>query len=285
MLKSILNYFKKHNINSWIIFYCLVYIILVIKVITIEQLNNGTLFGVYSIVVSFYILSRFGLAYFYDHEPAITNYDYEPTVTFAVPAKNEGVDIRETMLRIANSDYPHKKFEIIAINDGSTDETLDQMLAASKEINSMGIKTRVIDWKVNKGKREGMACCVKESENDIIIFIDSDSFVQPDTIRELVKYFTDEKVGAVAGHAYVTNENENMITKMQSVRYFVAFKAYKAAESIFGNVTCCSGCCSAYRRTHVNEVIDKWLEQRFLGVQCTYGDDRSLTNYLLRGGV
>lgn len=143
---------------------------------------------------------------------------------------------------------------------------------------------KVVDWKENRGKREGMAECVRQSKNEIIIFIDSDSFVKPNTARELIKYFIDPKVAAVAGHAYVANANTNILTKMQDVRYFVAFRAYKSAEALFGTVTCCSGCCSAYRKEYVLKVLDNWLNQKFLGVQCTYGDDRSLTNFLLQKG-
>jgi hyaluronan synthase len=69
---------------------------------------------------------------------------------------------------------------------------------------------------------------------------------------------------------------------MQDVRYYVAFKAYKWAEAIFDTVTCCSGCCSAYKTTYVKDVLDEWLNQTFLWERCTYWDDRSLTNYLLK---
>ena len=69
---------------------------------------------------------------------------------------------------------------------------------------------------------------------------------------------------------------------MQDVRYYVAFRVLKAAESVFGAVTCCPGCFSAYRRQCVLPVLDRWLNQRFLGVRATFGDDRSLTNFLLR---
>src|SRR6185503_6194363 len=50
------------------------------------------------------------------------------------------------------------------------------------------------------------------------------------------------------------------------------------------SVTCCSGCCSAYRKSYVDPILDEWRTQKFLGAQCTYGDDRSLTNFLLRQG-
>ncbi len=210
--------------------------------------------------------------------------NYKPTVSFSVPAKNEEKDIKETILRLAISDYPKDRFNIIAVNDGSTDNTLAEMLSAQKIARQMGVNVEVVDWKRNRGKRAGMAEGVLRSRNEIVVFVDSDSFVEANTLRELIKYFTDKKVGAVAGHGFVANAETNALTKMQAVRYYVAFKAYKSAESLFGTVTCCSGCCSAYRREYVLDVIDLWLDQKFLGVTCTYGDDRSLTNFLLQKG-
>ena len=282
--KKIKKFYKDRQINVWVIFSVCIYIIFVIKMITIQEIDNNILFGIYSIAVSFYILSRFALAYLYDPDLTKTSNNYEPTISFAVPSKDEEDNIRETILRIAKTDYPKEKFDIIAVNDGSEDNTLEEMIEAKKIAAKDGVLVKVIDWKVNKGKREGMAECVKQSDKDIIIFIDSDSFVKPNTARELIKYFTTPEVAAVAGHAYVANPDVNFLTKMQDVRYFVAFKAYKASEALFDTVTCCSGCCSAYRKDYVLDVLDDWLKQSFLGVQCTYGDDRSLTNYLLKKG-
>jgi hyaluronan synthase len=277
-------FYSTRRINTWVIFYVLVYIILVIKLITIQEIDTSLVFGIYSVLVSFYILSRFALAYFYAPDPTRVDPSFEPTISFGIPAKNEEANIKETILRIAATDYPKDKFDVIAINDGSTDRTLDEMMAAQHAAAIRGVNVRIINWQQNKGKREGMAECVRQSSSDIVIFIDSDSFVEPSTARALVKYFADPRVAAVAGHAYVANADANVLTKMQDVRYFIAFKAYKAAEALFGAVTCCSGCCSAYRRVYLGEVLDPWLHQQFLGVQCTYGDDRSLTNFLLQRG-
>jgi hyaluronan synthase len=283
-LKSFSTFYKEKNINSWIALFFTIYIVIVIKIITFQELNNNLFFGIYSITVTLYILSRFVISYFY--EPEIEKFDrnFEPTISFGVPCYNEGQNIRKTLLAISEIDYPKTKFDIIAVNDASTDNTLKEMMIAQNKAKKNGVNIKIVDWKVNKGKREGMGESVKQSKNEIMIFIDSDSFVEKNTARELVKYFVDEKVAAVAGHAYVANADENFITKMQAARYFVAFKAYKAAEAMFDSVTCCSGCCSAYRRKDLSRVIDKWLAQKFLGVQCTYGDDRSLTNFILKNG-
>ncbi len=56
---------------------------------------------------------------------------------------------------------------------------------------------------------------------------------------------------------------------------------FKAAESVFNSVTCLSGPLSCYRRELIMKHLDPWLAQKFFGLPATFGDDRSLTNFLL----
>ena len=274
------------NLSLWVVFFFGVYVVLLVKYATITEINHNMIFGLYSVLVALYILSRFLIAYFYHGKSPLKNFKNSelPMVTFAVPSKNEEKNIGKTIGQISKINYPKNKFEVIAVNDGSSDNTLAEMKKAKKLATKLGVAVTVIDWKKNKGKREGMAVCVEQSRGEFIVFIDSDSFVDKNIAKEFVKYFVDPKVGAVAGHGFVANKDTNILTKMQDVRYFVAFKGYKSAEAIFGAVTCCSGCCSAYRKSAVLEVISKWRGQTFLGVKCTYGDDRALTNFLLQKG-
>jgi len=269
------------DFGLYFLFFAVIYVILIIKVSTMQHLDNAIFFGFYSLAVTFYILSRFILAYFHRSSPKIANF-FTPSVSFVVPAKNEGDNIAETLRRFGQVEYPKEKIEIIAINDGSTDNTLAEMLKVQKELGPIVKRFKVVDWKENRGKRDGMAAGVKMSRSEIIIFIDSDSFIDKDCVRHLVKYFIYQEVGAVSGHTDVHNYDTNLLTRMQAVRYYISFKIYKAAESVFGLVTCCPGCCSAYRRKYLMEFIDEWLDQKFLGKKCTFGDDRSLTNYVIR---
>lgn len=272
---------KEKRIGKWTIFFILIYIILVFKFIGLKNVAGNYIFGAYSLSITFLILSRFFIAYFYNPVKPKTE-DYQPSVTAVVPAKNEGAHIAKTLMTLANSDYPKDKLEIITINDGSTDNTLNEMKNAKGEIEKSGVKLTIVDWKENKGKRHGMAEGVFRSKGEIIVFVDSDSFVEGDAVKELVKYFMDSSIGAVAGHTDVYNHGKNLLTKMQAVRYFVAFKAYKSTEAIFGCVTCCSGSLSAYRKDYLTGFIDEWLNEKFWGKPCTFGDDRSLTNFVLK---
>jgi hyaluronan synthase len=270
---------KSKRVTLWVIFFLIVYIIIFVKLATNRIFDSWAFFEIDGLVVTGYILSRFILAYFHTSPPIDKN--YEPTVTFVVPAKNEEDNIAETIRRFSEVEYPLEKVEVIAVNDGSTDRTYDEMLKIQEELKNK-IPIRLVNWEKNRGKRAGMAEGVKLANNDIVIFIDSDSFIASACVRHLVKYFVNPEIGAVSGHTDVFNRDTNLLTKMQAVRYFVAFNVYKAAESIFGNVTCCPGCCSAYRRSYLMVFIDAWLHQKFLGTDCTFGDDRSLTNFMLQ---
>ena len=202
---------------------------------------------------------------------------FAPGVSILVPAFNETATIVPTLHAGLALDYP--EFELIVINDGSTDDTLPRMERVADRADG---RVRVIDLGRNRGKRAAMAAGIRATDAEIIAFVDSDSVLEPDAMAKIVQGFHDPKVGAICGHADVLNLHDTWLTKMQAVRYFVAFKVVKAAESVFSAVTCCSGCFSVYRRSAVMPHLEWWENQTFLGVESTFGDDRSLTNCVLR---
>ncbi len=113
-------------------FMLLVYVILIIKLVTLELLNDSFMFAAYNILVAVYILSRYFLAYFYDPKVK-TNRSYMPSITFVTPAKNEEENIARAIACMAASDYPKNLIEIITIDDRSTDNTYSEMLKAAAE--------------------------------------------------------------------------------------------------------------------------------------------------------
>jgi hyaluronan synthase len=250
--------------------------VIVYKGAFVEIVAFDPFFGIYGLVVCTYILSRFGISLFYrPHRDC----GLEPEIAIIVPAFNEEEAIRDSILAILNQDYPAEKLEVVVVNDGSTDRTgveIELARAAAPD------RVRPIHFPENRGKRAAMAAGIRCTEADIIAFVDSDSVLEPDALRTLVQGFADPRVGAVCGHADVLNVRESLLTRMQAVRYFVAFKVIKAAESVFNAVTCCSGCFAAYRRVAITPHLEEWENQTFLGAPATFGDDRSLTNFVLR---
>ena len=249
--------------------------ILVLKSFNVQYYWYRPVLNVYSLTVTGYIISRFFLAFFYRPPKDV---GYAPTVSFVIPVKNDEKIIGQTIARCFEIDYPEEKVEVIIVNDGSTDSTLAEI----KKAEARFPRLKVVSFERNMGKRHAMAAAFRMASNEVLVCMDSDSLVGRDSIRYIVQGFADPSVGAVCGHANVLNAESSALAKMQEVRYYVAFQVIKAAEHVFSAVTCCSGCLSAYRRRYITDVLDPWLDQRWLNRPATFGDDRSLTNYMLR---
>jgi hyaluronan synthase len=271
---GILGPFVKIAIITYAI--CIFAFLWMTKDLTIASLHTDPWFSAYSVAVLCYLLTRFVVSAFYRPIP---DTGYRPTISIIVPAFNEQDGIAATVEACIGVSYPRDKLEVVVINDGSTDETWTRILEAKAEHPEV----LAIDLGRNYGKRAAMAEGIRRSTGDLLVFVDSDSYLEPDAAIHIVAPFANPRVGAVVGHADVANDMNTWLTKMQQVRYFAAFKIIKGAESVLsGTVTCASGCCSAYRRSAVSEILDAWEHQTFLGKPATFGDDRSLTNYVLR---
>lgn len=251
--------------------------IVVYKVAFLDAVLADPFFAVYGLVVVTYLVSRFGIALLY-RAPRGATVDL-PTVAIIMPAFNEEAAIATSLESLLAVDYPADKLELVAINDGSTDATADVL---DRVASAAGGRVRVIHFPHNRGKRAAMAAGIRATKAEITAFVDSDSTLAPAALARLVRSFSNPAVGAVCGHADVQNLSQSWLTKMQAVRYFVAFRIVKAAESVFGAVTCCSGCFSAYRRAAILPHLEWWEDQHFLRRPSTFGDDRSLTNCVLR---
>lgn len=255
----------------------IVVVVCVFKVASVDNFRKEPFWAAYSIVITSFIFARFLLAWLYRPPNRHAGKKYYPTVAIIIPAYNEP-DIANTLLACLDADYPGDLLRVVVVDDKSTDDTLRRIYDVAAERPEL----IVIPAEVNRGKRRAMAAGIAAADDsEIFVFIDSDSQINSDAVGVIVQYFADPTVGAVAGHTDVANAATNLLTRMQAMQYYVAFRIYKAAEALFGSVTCCSGCFSAYRRDAVALVVDAWLNQRFLGQPSTFGDDRSLTNLLL----
>lgn len=250
-----------------------------------DALATNVVLQVYSYLLAAYLLTRVTVAALYKPDTTTVPDADLPTLVIAVPAFNEEAHVEDTIDALFRVDYPADKLRVVVVDDGSTDDTWSRIRASGVRHPLMdGIK-----FSRNRGKRAAMAAAVRAADGaDLVVFVDSDSVLEPQALRELVKPFLGDssgRVAAVTGHADVQNPGTNLLTRLQQVRYFAAFRVIKAAESRYGAVTCASGCFSAYRRSELLAVLPEWENQRFLGQEATFGDDRALTNALLRRGL
>ena len=74
------------------------------------------------------------------------------------------------------------------------------------------------------------------------------------------------------------------MARMLAVRFVLAFDFLRASQSMYGCVTCTPGALSAYRAAALKPVLKKWRTQTFMGLPANIGEDRALTNFVLRQG-
>jgi len=205
-----------------------------------------------------------------------------PQVTVLVPAYNEGDTVYTTICSIADSDYPEGRLKIIAIDDGSQDDTYSYMCLAREKFPGI---VRLIRFPGNKGKREGIYRGLKNSDSPFIITVDSDTRLESNSIKELLTPLVlDSSLGAVTGRIKIWNGDVNILTKMLKANFAMAFDFTRAIQATFSTVFCTSGAFTAYRSAILHRVINRWRRQTFLKQKCTYGEDRSLANHILRIG-
>ena len=273
------------TISGFLLFFISLFIMMMRAESVIYFRLNRTLY-LYSIIAAVFLLSRYLFGALYRSMPI--NPEFTPGVTIVIPCFNEEKWIERTILSSVNQDYPIDRLEIIIVDDCSNDNSLEvikkTVARLHNEAEQFKIKERVkyIAQEKNLGKRAALAKGARMAKHELLVFVDSDSFLDPFAIRNLVQPFQDPKMGGVSGRTDVANTYTNSLTKMQSVRYYIAFRIMKAAEAYFDTVTCLSGPISCYRKDIVLENIEDWLGQRFLGYKATFGDDRSLTNFVLK---
>lgn len=205
-----------------------------------------------------------------------------PKCTVIVPAYNEGRQVLETLETVVASDYPADKLQIIAVDDGSKDDTYKWIEAAC---SSMPGRIMSIKQPKNKGKREALYEGIMRASGKIIVTIDSDSTIEPDTVRNLVSPFVKDKtVGAVAGNVRVLNASEGIIPKMLDIIFAYSFDFLRASQSMVDTVFCTPGALSAYRKDVVMKNLKEWVNQTFMGAPAGIGEDRAMTNMILDCG-
>lgn len=208
-------------------------------------------------------------------------YETAPTLTVIIPAYNEGSMVLKSIESIVNAAYPRDRLELFVVDDGSRDDTWKYIEQAARQWPEL---VRPIRFAKNQGKRAALAAGFKAARGEVLVTIDSDSALQPGALLAIAGPFRDARVGAVAGRVGAYNRHEGLLPRMLHVRYILSFDVLRAVESSYGTVYCCPGALTAYRASVVHEVLGAWLKQTFLGAECTYGEDRALTNWILSRG-
>lgn len=170
------------------------------------------------------------------------------SVSFIVPAYNEGKTIKECIDRIFNIDYSNIK-EVIVVNDCSTDNTKEILQSLKKKYKKLIV--------INNPKNLGNAAKsqnvgLRYAKGEIIAIVDADSFPAKDCLKKMLGYFNDPKVGVVTCPILARNKN-NFLEKMQALEYVTISFGRKLLEYIDA-IYVAPGPLALYRKQTLDEI-------------------------------
>ncbi|TPQ25493.1 poly-beta-1,6-N-acetyl-D-glucosamine synthase [Methylomonas koyamae] len=177
--------------------------------------------------------------------PVLAEY---PPVSILIPCYNEGDNVRETIEYLLHQQYPN--YEIIAVNDGSKDNTLEIL----HELADRHAQIRVVNLASNQGKAVGLRTAALLANSEILIGIDGDALLAPNATAWIVKHFLeDPHVGAVTGNPRIRNRS-TLLGKIQVGEFSAIVGMIKRAQRSYGHVFTISGVIAGFRKTALHDV-------------------------------
>jgi peptidoglycan-N-acetylglucosamine deacetylase len=164
-------------------------------------------------------------------------------VSIIVPAFNEEINACRTVQSLLQQDYSN--MQVIFVDDGSKDDTFKKVQGAFYGNNKVKVFT-----KPNGGKASALNTGIEKAEGEFVVCIDADTQLKSDAISQLMKKFTDENVGAVAGNVKVGNE-VNMITRWQSIEYITSQNFDRRAFAYLNCITVVPGAIGGFKKEAV----------------------------------
>ncbi|MBA2361819.1 MAG: glycosyltransferase [Actinobacteria bacterium] len=206
----------------------------------------GALLLVVAVLFAARILLLFGFARrhasFVRSRPRYETFS-EP-ISIVVPAFNEAVGIERAVRSLSASDYP--EFEIIVVDDGSTDATAD--LAEQLELPQV-----LVLRQPNQGKPGALNRGIEAARHDVVVMVDADTVFEPETLKRLVRPFSDENVGGVSGNTKVGNRRR-LLGRWQHIEYVMGFNLDRRLYDRLQCMPTVPGAIGAFRRQALQDV-------------------------------
>ncbi|MCW4010555.1 MAG: glycosyltransferase family 2 protein [Candidatus Bathyarchaeota archaeon] len=167
-----------------------------------------------------------------------------PSFSLLIPVKNEGRLVGRLFEALTKINYPTEKVEVVVVEDGSSDNTLEVCKIFASERENVKILRRGI----SNGKPSALNFGLKSCSGDVVAVFDADSVPAPDSLLCAASYFADSGVTAVQGRTLSINAGQNMLTQFVSYEEGVWCEAYLRGKDALGLFVHLRGSCQFIRR-------------------------------------
>ncbi len=180
--------------------------------------------------------------------PPLRDTESWPGVSILIPCYNESENVVETITYALGVDYP--EFEVVAINDGSKDDTLDILLSLAKD----NPRLKVVNLAQNQGKALGLQAGTLVAKYEILVGIDGDALIDKYCLYWIAKHFIRyPKVAAVTGNPRIRNRT-SLLGKIQVGEFSSIVGMIKRAQRSYGRLFTVSGVITGFRKSAIHNV-------------------------------
>jgi biofilm PGA synthesis N-glycosyltransferase PgaC len=151
------------------------------------------------------------------------------SVTAVLVVCNEQENVIKKLDNLFALDYPKDKFEVIVVDDASTDSTIQRVLAYSSD------RVRLLKAPQREGKSSGLNRALGEVSTELTLMVDARQTLELDALKLLSAWFTDSRYGLVSGELCFRTEDENGFSQGMDA-YWRYEKAIRKAEASIASV-------------------------------------------------
>ncbi len=179
-----------------------------------------------------------------------------PTVSILVPAHNESIVITRTVRALLNFDYPEDRYEVIVINDNSSDDTAEKLEQVQREYPGRRLVVISTDSEVGgKGKSNALNIGFSVSTGEIIAIYDADNTPEKDALAILVENLVeDDKLGAVIGKFRTRNRNASLLSRFVNIETLAYQCMNQAGRYYFFKLCTIPGTNYVIRRSLIEQI-------------------------------
>ena len=184
---------------------------------------------------------------------------YFPRISILIPAWNEGAVIGATIDRLIRLDYPSEALRVYVIDDASSDETPDIVIAKAKEYRDQVFHIRRVSGGEGKAHtlNYGLDALWKNSWTEAILIMDADVLYRPDSLKKMARHLADTSVGAVTAYIKEGSRAPNYVQRYITFEYITATGAARRAQNVLGFLVCLSGGAQLHSRQNLQQIGGK----------------------------
>jgi cellulose synthase/poly-beta-1,6-N-acetylglucosamine synthase-like glycosyltransferase len=176
-----------------------------------------------------------------------------PRVAIVVPAWNEGAVIGSSIDRLMALDYPRERLRVYVVDDASTDNTPDVILAKAAQYPGSVFHLR--REKGGEGKahtlNHGIRIILEDDWMEALLIMDADVKYLPNSLRKMTRHFADPEVGAVSAYIREGSADKNYLTRFIGIEYILSQPAARRAQNVLGAQACLAGGAQLHTRENL----------------------------------